>query len=127
VVIREVLVAFERRDVEAVLARVHPDVEFVAVTGQELGRGPYLGHDGLRQYFRDEAEYWDELRITAQDFHPAGEDVVATGRVWARAGARLIDRSAGWIWRVEGGKIRYGRAFASAAAALEAAGLDAAP
>jgi len=122
-VIREVLDAFERRDIDAVLARAHPDVEFVAVTGQEVGHGPYLGHAGLRQYFSDESEHWDELRISVRELHPAGEDIVATGRVWARSGNRLVDSSAGWIWRVEEGRVRYGRVFRSAAAALEAAGL----
>ena len=117
------LAGFERRDVDAVLAYAHSDIEFVSVTGEEVGHGPYLGHSGIREYFADEAGHWDELRITANEFHPAGEDIVATGRVWARSGARLVDGSAGWIWRIEEGKIRYGRAFRSAAAALEAAGL----
>ena len=60
--------AFERRDVDAVLALADPDIEFHAVTGELLGREePYRGHDGIRDYFTDEAGLWDELRITVSE------------------------------------------------------------
>ena len=122
--IRQLIEAFERRDVEAVVALAHPDVEFHSVTGEVLGHNPYRGHDGLRSYFADEAQVWDELRISVEQMVPHDGQLIALGRVWARAGARLIDDSAGWIWRLTDGKVVYGRVFQSAARAREAAGLD---
>jgi uncharacterized protein len=120
-VIRAVFEAFAERDVEGVLAHAHQDIEFSAVTGDHAGRtDPYRGHDGLRQYFRDVASVWDELRIVPGEFRRNGETILVTGRVSARSPARIVAGSTGWIWRVDEGKVTYARVYASAADAMAA-------
>jgi ketosteroid isomerase-like protein len=120
-VIEAVYAAFAERDVEAVLAYLHPEVEFVAVTGDVAGRGgPYRGHDGVRQYFRDVAELWDELRIVPSDFRHSGDTTLVTGRVSARSPARIVAGSTGWIWRLAQGLVVYARVYPSAADAMAA-------
>jgi ketosteroid isomerase-like protein len=120
-VVRAVFAAFAERDVERVLAHSSPDVEFSAVTGEHAGRtDPYRGHDGIRQYFRDLAEVWDELRIVPRDFRQSGDLILVTGRVSARSPARIVAGSTGWIWRVSDGLAVYARVYPSAAEATAA-------
>jgi ketosteroid isomerase-like protein len=120
-VIKAVFEAFSERDVEGVIARSHPDVEFSAVTGDHAGRTePYRGHDGLRQYFRDVSAVWDELRIVPGEYREDGDVILVTGRVSARSPARIVAGSTGWIWRVRDGLVTYARVYASAADAMAA-------
>ena len=120
-VVKAVFTAFAERDLDGVLAWLAPDVEFVAVTSDYAGRtGPYLGHDGMREYFRDVARVWDELRLTPTDFRQAGDQVLVTGRVLARSPARTVAGSTGWIWRIVDGKVVYIRVYASAEDAVQA-------
>jgi ketosteroid isomerase-like protein len=113
--------AFAARDLETVLTLADPDIEFTAVTGELAGRtDPYQGHEGLRAYFRDVAEVWEELRLTPREFRPAGDLVLVTGKVSARSRVRTVSGSTGWIWKVRDGKVVYGKVYASAADAIAA-------
>jgi ketosteroid isomerase-like protein len=107
-VVKATFAAFAARDIEAVLALCAPDVELTAVTGEHAGRTePYRGHDGMRQYFRDVASLWEELRLSPREFRASGDMVLVTG-------------STGWIWRVRDGKVVYVRVYPSAADATAA-------
>jgi ketosteroid isomerase-like protein len=122
-VVKAMFAAFAARDLETVLTLADPDIEFTAVTGEHAGRtDPYRGHDGLRAYFRDVAEVWEELRLTPREFRPAGDLVLVTGKVSARSRVRTVTGSTGWIWQVRDGKVVYGRVYASAADAVAALG-----
>jgi ketosteroid isomerase-like protein len=121
-VVKAVFAAFAERDVERVLELIDPDVEFKALTNDFAGRTePYRGHEGIREYFRDLARVWDDLRLTPSDYREVGDLVLVTGRVNARSAARIVDGSTGWIWRVRDGRVVYGRVYASAADAERAA------
>jgi ketosteroid isomerase-like protein len=120
-VVKTAFAAFAARDLKAVLALAHPDVEFSAVTGEHAGRTePYRGHEGLRQYFRDVGSLWEELVLTPGEYRSSGGLVLVTGRVSARSRSRTVTGSTGWIWRVRDGKVAYGRVYESAADALAA-------
>jgi ketosteroid isomerase-like protein len=120
-VVKAVFAAFAERDVEGVLTHVHGDIVFSPVTGDYAGRTePYRGHDGMRQYFRDVATVWDELRIVPGDFRQDGDTILVTGRVSARSPARIVAGSTGWIWRMDGGRVAHIRVYESAADAMAA-------
>jgi ketosteroid isomerase-like protein len=120
-VVREVFVAFAARDVERVLALVDPDVIFTAVTGGVVGKAePYRGHEGMREYFRDVADVWDELVLTPREFRQVGDAILVTGKVNARSPARVVSGSTGWVWRVRDGRVVYGHVYPSAADAIAA-------
>jgi len=120
-VVKAVFSAFAERDVEGVLRHAHADIEFGAVTGDHAGRTePYRGHDGLRQYFRDVAAVWDDLRIVPGEFRQSGDTVLVTGRVSARSPARIVAGSTGWIWRLRDGLVVHARVYPSAADAMAA-------
>ncbi len=115
--------AFARRDIDAVLELIDPAVEFHAVTGEVAHAGkPYRGIEGMRAYFADVERIWDELVLSPADFDDRGDEVLVTGRVWARGAGRIVDSSAGWIWRVRDGRVAYIRVYQSASQAAEAAG-----
>jgi ketosteroid isomerase-like protein len=120
-VVKASFAAFAARDLEAVLALAAPNVEFSAVTGEHAGRtDPYRGHEGLRQYFRDVASVWEELRLTPREFRAHGDLILVTGKVAARSRSRTVSGSTGWIWRVHDGNVPYVRVYASAADAIAA-------
>ena len=123
-VVKAVFTAFAERDVDGVLELVDPEIEFTAVTSDFAGRvEPYRGHEGIRRYFRDVAEVWDDLRLTPRDYRQVGDAVLVTGRVSARSPARIVDGSTGWLWRVRDGRVVYGRVYPSAKDAEAAAEL----
>lgn len=105
-VVRAIYTAFEERDLERALAFVAPDCEIHLVgTARRVGREePYLGHDGMRQYFADVERVWDELTIHAEDFRVIPGSVIVMGHVRARIAGEAIRRAAVWTWRVRDGR-----------------------
>jgi ketosteroid isomerase-like protein len=77
----------------------------------------------MREYFRDVARVWDELRLMPDDFRQVGDQVLVTGRVMARSPARTVAGSTGWVWRLVEGKVVYVRVYASAEDAEGAVGV----
>lgn len=112
--------AFNQRDVEGIVALCASDMEFVAVTGEEVGReAPYQGVDGLREYLRDVERVWEELLITASRVEQRGDCLLVLGRVYVRSRELGIrDMPAAWIWRLMGGLFVRGEVFADPAAAI---------
>ena len=104
-VVRAIYDAFERRDVEAALAFIHPDVEWLpAGTAELTGRTePYRGHAGIREYFAEVDKTWDDLRLFADDIRVAGVGVVVFGHVEGRVEGRDIRVRALWTWQVRDG------------------------
>jgi ketosteroid isomerase-like protein len=114
-VVKAVFAAFAERDFERVLDLVDPEVEFATVTSDYAGHTePYRGHEGIREYFRDVALVWDDLRLSPSDFRQIGDSILVTGRVSARSPARIVEGSTGWVFRVNDGRVIYGRVYPSA-------------
>ncbi len=114
-VVKAVFEAFAERDVERMLELTDPECEFVAQTNDLTGRTePYRGHDGMREYFRDIARVWDELRLFPDEFREIEDGVLVLGRVSARSHSRIVAGSTGWVWRLREGKVYYGRVYGSA-------------
>ena len=104
-VVRAIYDAFARRDVEAALAHIHPGAEFhVSGTAARVKRAePYVGHDGVREYFADAARAWDDLRIVADDVRATLGGVVVFGHVEAQADGKPVRVDAIWSWQVREG------------------------
>jgi ketosteroid isomerase-like protein len=117
--------AFNRRDVDAGLALVHEDVEFVAPTAEMANEGkPYIGHDGMRKYYDDVASVWIELEVTPTEIREVGDAVLALGRVYGRAGGGYIqDSPAQWVMRFRDERISSIRVFTNRSAAFAEVGL----
>jgi ketosteroid isomerase-like protein len=79
--------ANNRRDVEALLEELDPDVEWQsAVLGSLGGEATvHRGHDGVREMLRDLYEAFSEFRVEFSDIRDLGDQVVAIGR-WVTRG-----------------------------------------
>jgi ketosteroid isomerase-like protein len=77
---RRGLEAWNERDVERFLETVHP--EFVLRSRLTDVEGTaYQGHAGVRQYFTDLAEAFNELRMEIEEIEERGDWVVVTLRL----------------------------------------------
>ena len=105
-VVRAIYGAFAVRDIEGALAFVDPEcVIHLEATAREAGRhGPYVGHDGLRQYFADVEAVWNQLVIHAEDFRVVPGAVVVMGHVEGQGVDGAFRRAAVWTWRLQGGR-----------------------
>jgi ketosteroid isomerase-like protein len=121
--VRRMFGAFARRDLDAMVATMCDDIEFLPVTANlTTGGVPYRGHDGMARYLDDVARVWPELRIFPDDIRgEGGAVVVVLGRVIARGGGMILDSPTGWVFTMRGGKLASGRVYASHAEALAAA------
>jgi ketosteroid isomerase-like protein len=114
--------AFAERDLDAMVAEMHADVEFLPVTANlTTGGVPYRGHDGMAQYMADVADVWPELRVFPEDMRERADVVVALGRVIARGGGMILDRPTGWVFKLREGKIAGGWVYATTKEAVAAA------
>jgi ketosteroid isomerase-like protein len=125
-VVRRVFEAFTARDIEAMLALSAPEIEFWGPTASFAHEGePYVGHQGMREYFDDVARIWRVLEVVPHDFRDLGDRVLVFGRVYARGeGGYISDSPTQWLWQVESGLVVWGRVFTNRTEALAAAGID---
>src|SRR5215208_2701486 len=107
-VVRRVNEAFDARDIEALLAEHHPDVEIVALRSQI--EGPYRGHDGLRRMAADVfgADLF-ELRI--DEMRDLGNRVLVFGHQHALVRGVPFDHVLAELYEIEDGKVARMRAF----------------
>jgi ketosteroid isomerase-like protein len=72
--------------VEAVLKTVHPAVEWHPFMEELLGGEGrvYSGHAGVREFFRDFGDHFDELHWQYPDIRDLGDRVLAIGTFRAR-------------------------------------------
>jgi ketosteroid isomerase-like protein len=68
--------AFNARDVEAAVALCDPSGVFTS-TFAVGGAAVYHGHNGMRRYFGDLAEAWDEIRLEPEAYFALGEHTLA--------------------------------------------------
>jgi ketosteroid isomerase-like protein len=127
--VRNVLLAFSRKDLDAALESWGEDAEWrPAVLGGGLLEGSvYRGHEGVREFFRVQDETWDSITATPLAARDIGDRVMvevqlnAKGRV---SGAK-VDRKTWNVFTIREGKIAAGRVFTSEVEASKAAGLSA--
>jgi ketosteroid isomerase-like protein len=105
-VVRAIYEAFARRDVEAAIGYLSPDCELgLAGTARLSGRsGPYHGHEGLRDYFRDVERVWEELVLHTEDIRVIPGSVIVIGHITGRRQGLDVRRSSVWTWRVKDGR-----------------------
>jgi len=111
-VVQAIYAAFARRDLGAMTALVCEDVVLhLQGTGRLLGReGPYVGHDGVREYFADVDAVWEHLELHAEDVRAVAGSVVVFGHARGRTGGGEMTRRVVWTWLLRDGRAASVRA-----------------
>jgi ketosteroid isomerase-like protein len=123
-IVRAAYDAFNARDVDGLLRLSSEDCEWQPLRAQLEGI-VYRGHKGVRQFVSDMDEDWEAFRIDPLEFHDRQERVAVIGRVSALGQSGVeIDSVAGFVFELEGGRIRRIISHSDPAAALEAVGLS---
>lgn len=122
--------AWRRRDLDAVVACVHPEMEFDWLNARGPFRGTYRGHEGLGRFFEDLTDAWDRFVPEVEEVVECGPDrLVAVSVVHARGrGSGIeVDARGGLLYTVRDGRILSGIFFQTRDEALDAAARASAP
>ncbi len=115
--------AFALDDLDAVMADMHPDIEWHQAQGLPHG-GVYHGLLEVRRAIFDplDEEWWDEFTATPDEFLDAGRDVVVLGRYRgvAKGTGKRLDVPFVHVWTVEGELAVRFRQFLDTAGWVEA-------
>ena len=118
--------AYERGDLDAVVADFAPDCEYVAA-GMVPGRtGTYRGPDGYKEFVAWLAQEFSDAHAQVDALIDAGDWVVlgATLRGRGRQSGIPATFTFWQVWRFADGKVVQGQGFVDKDDALEAAGLS---
>lgn len=118
--------AIGRWDIDALVELYDPDIEFLPLTGTRVESGGYIGHDGVREYFTEVGEVWDQMLPHADDVRTVGDQVVVLGgcAVRGRGSGAESDAPMAWVITVRDGKVTRHRGYRTREEALEAVGLS---
>ncbi|HXR31829.1 MAG TPA: nuclear transport factor 2 family protein [Solirubrobacterales bacterium] len=118
--IRRLFHAFNQRDAETIVSLCAEEMEFAAITAEEVGRAaPYRGRQGLSEYLVDVERLWEELLITPSQIERRGDRLLVVGRVYVRSRELGIrDMPVAWIWQLRNGLFVRGEVFVDPQAAV---------
>ena len=111
---------------EAAVAVADPEIEFLSVLA--VGGRPYVGHDGVRQYFADVASAWSRWTVDVHQVAPGTDGRVAiamTMRVVGKESGAGFSEDTGHVWTTRNGKLLRNEPYRDADAALRAVGASA--
>jgi ketosteroid isomerase-like protein len=125
-VVRRIIDAINRRDVDAVVESATDDFVTDWTNSRGLLSGVHRGRDQVRAAFETFLDPWDSLRWEPKEVIELGDDRVLTvSRLQMRgrgSGVEVNARGAS-IWTIRDGKAAAITLYQSKAEALEAAGL----
>jgi ketosteroid isomerase-like protein len=122
-IVKRLFDAFGRRDVDAALEVLDPDVRFLPVTAHMTREGKaYEGHDGIREYIEDVQRLWQELVLEPGEFQAVLGVVVVIGEVHGRGSGGELNVPVVWTWRLRDDLIVEGNVHSDLATAREALG-----
>lgn len=113
--------AWQRRDLDAVVALAHDDVEVVQDPSFP-GATTATGSAALRQWLGSFFDIWDEFDLVPEEVLESGERVLVIARIHARGkGSGVeIEQKAAHLLTFDGGRVRRLETFADPAAARAA-------
>ena len=127
--VRRLFDAVAQRDKATILSIYDPNFEWDGSRsrwGEVLpGEARFRGHDGMRRFFRQYYETWENLEDEIQELIDAGDDVVSV--VNTRGRGRMSGLDVEWagnagVWTIRDGKVVRVVWFPNRTEALEAVG-----
>jgi ketosteroid isomerase-like protein len=104
-VVRDIVEALNRGDVDGMLERMDPDFEWRPLEASPVARA-YRGHEQVRQYVEDWLGTFDSLRLELEDPTEVGDRVIAVvrGHGRGRASGVALENRFCQVWTVRGGR-----------------------
>jgi uncharacterized protein len=114
--------AFLRGDQPAILAGLHPEIEWRSVEDTE----PHHGHDGVATSVGGWLEMWEEHHLQVEEYLDAGDQVVVSTRLRGRGrqSGAVVETQYFAVWSLRDGQAITYREYPSKRDALEAVGLS---
>jgi ketosteroid isomerase-like protein len=121
---RAAYAAWSARDLDAFVQVFSEDVEVKPVLGRGLGASEYRGHGGLRRWFEEANEAWDELRVEPREFREVGNRLAVFLRAIGRGRGSQVEVEAELVHVAEfrDGKVTRLEGFGDREQALKAIG-----
>jgi ketosteroid isomerase-like protein len=125
-IVRRMMTAWERGDVDGQLALIDPDVEL-----REWPEGPdpgtYRGHAGALRAAASWSEAWEWLENDVDEIIEAGDRVVVCGRTRGKGKGSSVEVAIDTynVYTLRGGRVIRMEFFTTREPAFRAAGLDA--
>jgi ketosteroid isomerase-like protein len=120
--------AHNERDINAMLAGVHPDVEIELIGGfaDVMGQRTFSGPEGIRRFFTDWFATFKTVSINHEKLLEAGEDIVVLSKLQATVeGSDIpVELPIGSVYSFRDGKISRFASYYDPHEALEAVGLS---
>ena len=120
--------AYNRRDAEAVLQDLDPDVEWYPALQVMFGGAAtvYRGHAAVREMLREVDEAVAELHVDHSEIRDLGDRILAIGRINTRgkASGAVTASPLAFVADFANGKITRIRSYLDPKDALEAVGLS---
>ena len=123
-ILRQVVEAWNARDIERFVALIHPDAELRTMRAQLEGKA-YRGRDGARQAAADIDEDWGELRMELEEVQVTEDRAFARIRLTGRGRTSGVDMDVvtGWIFGFREGLVAFARAYSDPEQAREQLGV----
>jgi ketosteroid isomerase-like protein len=121
--VRQIVGALSRGDLDGMLARMDPEFEWMPLEASPIARA-YRGHEQVRHYVEDWLSTFESVRLELEDPEQVGERVVAVvnGRARGRGSGLEIENRFCQVWTVRGGMAVAMEEHASREHALAALG-----
>jgi hypothetical protein len=81
---RRVIDEINRGNIDAVVARCHPEIEFVPYLASVEGGGAYRGHEGMRRWWSEREAVWGQISMDAVEGEPLPGGLLMRGTLTAR-------------------------------------------
>jgi len=122
---RQLIQAFNRRDLAAMTQRFDPEIEWAPGGPAAVERAVYRGRDEVSDGFAATWETWELFHLEEQGARDLGDSILWLGRAQMRGGASHVELDQEFAVRflMDGGKIVRIDGFRTWQEALEAAGL----
>jgi ketosteroid isomerase-like protein len=117
--------SYNARDPEAWVAVWNTDAEWHPyLTAREEGDPGYHGHNGMRAWFEDVGEMFEESEVELDQYRQIGDRLLVLGRMKARrrGTGEQMESDVGWLIEPKGEKFQRGWSYDSHEEAERAAG-----
>jgi ketosteroid isomerase-like protein len=125
-VIRRAWPAISRRDIQAWLAEIDPDIEAVPL-GADLEGRSYRGHDGIVDWLENEIyAVYDTFEVHPEEIRAVGGGRFLVFGRWIARGRESgvnLDIAASWVIDIRNGKIVRWQTYTDRERAIRDAGL----